>query len=369
MRLIISGGGTAGHVSPALAIVDALRAAAELDVHYVGTSSGLEADLVPRAGLPFTGIAGGGIVGKGFGQALTGAAFATQGLGQALAVLRRFRPHAVVGTGGYVSGPVVFAAAMLRIPALIQEQNVFPGVTNRLLSPLVAAVAVPFPEAAAHFPRVARRRLLVTGNPVREAVLRATRAAGREAFGLDEGRPVVYVTGGSRGAPAINEAAARALPALLAVGTQVIWSTGKDRQARAMDQYRQAGGDPGHPGLRAFPYIYQPELAMAAADLAVSRAGAATVAELTCRGLPSVLIPSPHVAHDHQQFNAEVLERSGAAQVVRESCLEGTGLAQLIRGLLDNGRRLQAMSVAARGLGCPKAADDIARAVLSLARR
>lgn len=368
-RVVLSGGGTGGHVYPALAIGEALRQLADVELLYVGTADGLEARVVPPHGVPFEAIPAAGVIRKSPAAALRGLWLLARGALRARAVLARFRPHAVVGTGGYASAPVVWAACRMGVPTLIHEQNAVPGVTNRWLSRCADVVAVPHPEVAARFP--AARRVVVTGNPVRPAILAADRDACRARLGMAGLRHVVLVVGGSRGARTLNEAVLGLLPAWLGwQETGLAWVTGERYHAEMAARAREAGYDPAtHTHVRIMPYAHAMEELLAASDLVVARAGAITLAEITARGLPAVLVPSPNVTHDHQRHNARLLERAGAAVVIEDHRCGPERLGAAIRALLGDPSRLQAMAAASRRLGRPDAARRLAELVLELARR
>ncbi|MHB8926952.1 MAG: undecaprenyldiphospho-muramoylpentapeptide beta-N-acetylglucosaminyltransferase [Bacillota bacterium] len=369
MRTLIAGGGTGGHINPALAIA---RVLAEQDpkgeILYVGTRGGLEADLVPRAGLAFATIDVKGILRKSALERVFGVAMAAGACLQALRIIRRFRPDVVVGTGGYVCGPVVLMGAVSGLPTLIQEQNVFPGLTNRLLSRFVTRIAVPFEEARRYF--ATPGKVVVTGNPIRTEILDRKRPEALETFGLDPGRRTLLVFGGSRGAETINRAMVEALPALLArADLQVIWATGTAHHQATIEALRRGGLDPAaHRNLVLVPYLYNQDAALACADLAVTRAGGITLAELTAMGIPAILIPSPNVTHHHQEYNARALASRGAAVLVPDASLTGKVLVGEVRTLLDDPDRLAAMVKAAREMGRPSAAAEIGREIRALLR-
>lgn len=387
MRLLVSGGGTGGHVYPALAIA---RAVVEEEpgtrVLYVGTATGLEASVVPREGYAFEAIPSRGMLGRGPLGVLGSALAALRGTRAALCLIRRFAPDVVVGTGGYVSGPVALAARLAGIPLVVQEQNVFPGVTNRLASRWAAAVAVPHDEAAAHFPR--RARLVVTGNPVRRVVLETTPEEGRRVLGLPEGARVVYVVGGSQGARVLNEATAAAVGDWLALPeVWVVFACGRRYYEETLESLRRrglsprpAGGGDGDPGgdregdrggdrVILLPYLDRPDAALAAAEVVVTRGGATTLAEVACRGVPAVIVPSPNVAHNEQEKNARVFERAGAARVILETDLSGPVLALAVKEILASPDLRERMHRASLGLGRPGAAGELARLVVEVAGR
>jgi len=393
LRLIVSGGGTGGHIYPALAIARAVKEAdASAEVLYVGTRTGLEASLVPKEGLPFEAIPARGLMRRGLLRAPGSILMALRGVAAARRAIRRFKPDVVVGTGGYVSGPVALAARLEGVPLVLHEQNVYPGATNRLASRWAAVVAVPYAEVARHFPK--RTRVVVTGNPVRRAVLETTPEQGRRVLGLPLDGRLVYVTGGSQGARVLNEHVVAALPAWLAIpGVSVVFATGARYHEAIVealvgrglpvvsDLPGESAAGPGRPvgrgpaageggKLVVLPYLERADAALAAADVMVTRGGATTLAEVTARGVPAVIIPSPNVAHNEQEFNARVLGRAGAARVVLESELAGgRGLEEAVSAILsDDGLRL-GMRRASLSLGRPEASSELAKLVLAAARR
>ncbi|GAB6875890.1 undecaprenyldiphospho-muramoylpentapeptide beta-N-acetylglucosaminyltransferase [Thermaerobacter litoralis] len=370
MRVLLTGGGTGGHIYPALAIaVELKRRVPGCEMLYVGTREGLESRIVPRAGLPFATISARGLMRKSPRELVAGILALSRGLIQADRIVARFRPDVVVGTGGYVAAPVALAAVRRRVPVVIQEQNAVPGATNRLLARWAQAVCVPFAEAARFFPEGAR--VVVTGNPVRPEIVAARREEARARLGLDGTEPVVLVTGGSRGAERVNRAALELAVAVAGWARGVLlWASGEryhgEMAAGLARRLAEVGCDPG-PRVRLFPYIDDMPTAYAAADLYIGRAGATTLAEITARGLPAVLVPSPHVAHHEQDANARVLERAGAAVVIPDEELTGTRLVEVVAGLLAAPERLAAMARASRELGRPGATAAIVDRVLAAA--
>ncbi|MDN5344236.1 MAG: UDP-N-acetylglucosamine--N-acetylmuramyl-(pentapeptide) pyrophosphoryl-undecaprenol [Clostridia bacterium] len=360
MRVTITGGGTGGHVYPALAIARGLQQARPgVELLYIGTARGLEADVVPRAGLPLATITVTGLERRQVWKNVPALARMAQGLGEAWLLLRRFRPDLVVGTGGYVSGPVCLAAVLLGIPVVLHEQNAFPGLTNRLLASRAKAICLTFPEAASRFPR--RARLLTTGLPVRPEILQADRQASRQQLGLKEDQLLVVVTGGSQGARSINQAMLPTLKARAGDGrVRILLVTGRQGFDAYLQQVREMGIDVDKYGnITIKPYIYDMEYALAAADLVIGRAGASFLAEILARGLPSILIPYPYAAANHQEYNARAVARKGAAVLIPDRELKGGRLHQVLNELLADRGRLQAMARAAAGMGRPHALEDI----------
>lgn len=364
MRYMLAGGGTGGHIYPALTIARALKVAdPEAQLLYVGTATGREATIVPREGVPLVTISSGGVINLSPVQKLKGGLKAAKGLFEAMGHIRRFKPDVVIGTGGFVSGPVLLAARLMGRPIAIQEQNAFPGMTNRIASRWARVVFVPYEEARPHFP--AGAKLSAIGNPVRAEVAAATREGGRQAFGYGPGDRVLLVMGGSGGARDFNRAVAAAVARLLGEMDElrVLHVSGE----RYFDQVKQAYGD--QPRVTVAPYLHNMPEAYAAADAGVFRAGALTLAELQIRGLPSVLVPSPNVTHNHQEWNARTLEKRGAALVVREGDGMAKGLAEALRTVLTDPARADSMRKALLDLAQPEAGRAIAESIIRIAGR
>ncbi len=357
--VVIAGGGTAGHVFPGLALGRTLRDRGHV-VRFLGTEQGLEAGLVPAAGFEFHHMPARPLIRRVSLEALRAPLVA-------LGAARRCRPLVreavvVVGMGGYASVPAVLAARQERVPVVLHEQNAVPGLANRALARLARAVAVSFPDARRSFARGLRVEL--TGNPVREDILRvpeerdALAKEGREALDLEEGRKTVLVFGGSQGALRIDRAAAGAGRILSARSDlQVVLITGPAH----LDSIR-AGLPSTGTGLafRILGYLDRMELAYACADLAVSRSGATTMAELTVCGLPALLVPYPHATGKHQEANARGLQRAGGASVLLDRQLSAESLASRVEGLIDHEERLGAMAERSKAFGRPDAAARLA---------
>lgn len=366
-RVIISGGGTGGHIYPAITIVKAMAQLEPAEFLYVGTKDGLESTLIPKEGIPFATL---DIC--GLDRQLTLRNFITLGktvtsMIKAKIILHRFKPDVVIGTGGYVCGPMLMAASISGIPTLIQEQNVIPGITNTILSRFVTVVALGYEEATSRFGKKAK--LVTTGNPVRADVLTATREQGQQVLHLKPGIFTVLVAGGSRGARSINMAMVEVHRRFKEdQNIQILHVTGDkeyDRVVNKLDGITTAG----HYGVGSYiiPYLHEMPKALAAADLAVFRAGAVGLAELTVRGVPSILVPYPHAAEDHQTYNAQALVRSGAAKMIVDNLLTGKELVEEIEHLRADTTTLQRMSIASKALGKPEAAYDIAKLAFSIA--
>lgn len=372
MRVLFAGGGTAGHINPALTVADILRQEGA-EIAFAGTQAGLEKDLVPRAGYRLHTLRVRPMP-RRISPALLKATFdAGVGLLQAFRIIGSFKPQVVVGTGGYVAGPVLLAAVLRRVPTVIHEQNAFPGSTNRLLAKWVDRVALGYREAAPRFPR--QDKLVYVGNPVRSELLTVSRTEGLRRLGLSPDRRHVLIFGGSRGARSINRAVFAARTALHQHrDVQFVHQTGAAGFPEVVEAYRSAGIEPvgdelilDH-NIRVVPYVYDMPAALAAADLAVARAGALTVAEITARGVPSVLVPYPYATDDHQTFNARPLVAAGAARMIADGELTGETLAAVLDELLNDREGLRRMGEAAKTLGRPQAARELADLIRSVAR-
>ncbi len=348
MRAILAGGGTGGHVIPALAIANELKKSYGAEVLFIGTARGIENRLVPAAGYPLRLVRVGALKNVSLMTRAKTAFDLPRAVWDASRMLSEFAPDVVIGVGGYASGPAMLAAVLKHIPTLAFEPNVVPGFANRVVARFVSGAAVHFEETAKYF-----RHAEVTGVPVRQAFF--------EIPAKRSGTPTLLVFGGSQGAHAINEAMIRCLPELRrqAPGIHILHQTGERDYTDALRAYAAFTSTTGE-SAEVFKFIEDMPAAFARADLVVCRSGASTVAEITAAGKPAIFVPFPQAADDHQRVNAEALARSGAAVVVEESKLEGVWLAETITALLGDPSRLQAMSEAARGLAHPNAARDIA---------
>jgi UDP-N-acetylglucosamine--N-acetylmuramyl-(pentapeptide) pyrophosphoryl-undecaprenol N-acetylglucosamine transferase len=358
-RILMVGGGTGGHVYPAVAIADAIRSREPgAVVEFAGSRTNIEWRIVPKSGYAIHHVSVRGLQRKLTAKNLAMPFVVARGLAEAHALIRHFDADVVVGTGGYVALPLILAAWSLHRPVLLQEQNAFMGLTNRVGKRFARRIHVAFPEAV---PAGLGDRCRLTGNPVRTSLTRPTRQEALAHYGLSDAERVVFMTGGSLGSQAMNEAMAASVRGLLAQrGTAVIWQTGERYFERFRDEFA------GLPMLRLLEYVERMDMAYNAADLVVCRAGASTCSELMLTGRASLLIPSPNVAEDHQTKNARSLEKAGAAVVLPEAELRDTFRSR-IKALLDDPERLNRMQREALRLARPDAADDIARDVLDLA--
>lgn len=362
MKVLIAGGGTGGHVYPGIAVAEELmRIRPDAQVLFVGGRRGVEAQAVPESGFRIRFVTTRGLPRRAWWRWPAALMANAVGVFQALGVVMAEKPDVVLGTGGYVSGPVALAAILLRRPLVLQEQNSIPGLANRWLARVADEVHLSFTEARGFFAR--KDNLKITGNPVRSYVLGGDRAAGMREFGLVVGKPTVFIFGGSRGAHRINQAGIEAMRRLKdRVDVQFILQTGRDDYEGA----RQTVETERLPA-RVVPYLRQIQLAYAVADLVVCRSGAMTLAEIAACGTPAILVPYPYAAHNHQEVNARNLVERGAAALILDRELGGERLAREIAHLLADRQTLRRMSAHARTFARPDAAVRLARSLEHLA--
>ncbi len=362
-RIIISGGGTGGHVFPAISIADALKSRLDdVDILFVGARGRMEMAKVPEAGYNIIGLPV-----EGFHRKLSPANIRVMirlmtSLNRAVRILKEFRPDAVVGVGGYASGPVLRAAARRGIPTLIQEQNSYAGLTNRLLAKRAGKICVAYEGMEKYFPA---DKIVLTGNPVRDVIRKlgsaGTRKESRGEFGLDETSKVILVIGGSLGAGNINNAVTSGLPVLKKSGVKLIWQCGDNYYKDA----KRALGEFPSGKVALLPFITRMDLAYLAADLIVARAGAITISELCHVGKPVILIPSPNVAEDHQMKNALALVRQSAALYIPDNEAE-LKMMQTALDLLGDPEKQADLAAHIKSLAVPDSSGRIAREIISL---
>lgn len=368
MRVIFAGGGTAGHINPALAIAGYLKKMQpDAEILYVGNKGGMEERLVPKAGFDFQSIEV-----RGFKRSMKPGAIkdnvktawlAATATSASKKIIKEFKPDICVGTGGYVSGPVLKAADQLGVPIYIHEQNAFPGVANKMLSAKAAAVMLAVPDAQKHMKEGCN--FVVTGNPVREEIITADKAKARKELNLDS-RPVILSFGGSLGARRVNEACA-----------DIIARSGRDgkyQHIHAYGQYgrwfpdlvKEKGADISKcPNLDVREYIDNMPVCLAAADLVICRAGAITLSEIQAQGKPAILIPSPNVAENHQYHNAMALVNKNAAEIIEEVNLSGEALTETIDKMVSDRSKLEKYAENARKMAIIDANERIYNIITS----
>lgn len=364
LRVIISGGGTGGHIFPAVAIANALKAKVNnIEILFVGAEGRMEMEKVPAAGYKIEGLWISGLQRRLTLKNLSFPFKVISSLMKAKKILKRFDPDVVIGTGGYASGPMLRVASRRGIPTLIQEQNSYPGITNKLLSKKVDRICVAYEGMEKFFPK---SKIVLTGNPVRQDILelQGKRERGLEAFGLDGNKKTVLVIGGSLGARTINESIALSLEQLVQNNIQLVWQTGKGYIGTAKGLVKKYEDK----GIRAYDFISRMDHAYAVADAVVSRAGAISVSELCLVRKACILIPSPNVAEDHQTKNAMALVNHQAALLVKDSeAREKTGKS--IVELMNNKSEIDRLENNIAKLAFRNSADVIASEVLQLVKR
>lgn len=359
-RLMVVGGGTGGHVFPGVAVAEAwLRRVPDGEVVFVGSPRGMEARVIPQLGHPFVPVTARRLKNAGLKERLRSLISMPGAILNGLRVVKQHDPTAVLGVGGYISGPVVLAAALAGRPCAIAEQNAHAGLTNRILGRCVQRIFTAFPEAAARLPQ---RKIAMVGNPVRQGFIDAIE--GIEPAGRSRN---VLIVGGSQGARALNEKLPPALARLRAQmpDLAIRHQTGRDKDAPVRAAYDAAGLS----DVSVEPFIDDMVQALEWADLVIGRAGATTVAELACVGRPALFVPFPHAADDHQTANARSLVEAGAALMAAEHTLTTDRLVELIGDLMGDPDTLAAMADKARSLGRPRAGDAIVDALLALGGR
>ena len=354
MKVLISGGGTGGHIFPALAIANAVRRRdPKAEILFVGAEGRMEMERVPAAGYEIIGLPVAGFDRKRLWRNVKVVWKLMKSMRRAKKVLRDFQPDIAVGVGGYASGPMLKEAQKRGIPTLIQEQNSYAGVTNKLLAAKAGKICVAYEGMERFFPA---DRIVMTGNPVRKEVVssKLSREDAKRQLGFNPNRPLVVVVGGSLGARTINDSMKGAVKRLLDSGASVLWQTGKFYA----DECRKAVEDINDENLQVEPFVNRMDLVYRGADLMVSRAGASTISEIQLAGVPSVLVPSPNVAEDHQRKNAEALaKRDAAAMVLDADC--PSQLAEVIAELLRDPQRRERLGANARKMALENADEKI----------
>lgn len=364
LKVIISGGGTGGHIFPAVAIANAIKAKRpQAEFLFVGAQDKMEMEKVPAAGYKIEGLWISGIQRSLSVQNLLFPFKLISSLSKAKRIIKEFKPDVAVGTGGFASGPTLKAATSLKIPAVIQEQNSFPGITNKWLAKDVKKICVAYDGMEQFFPK---DKILFTGNPVRKEMvqLEGKRDKAFQKFGLDKEKPVVLVVGGSLGARSINQALMPQLQKLVDAGIQLIWQTGKFTFQEASDVAKPFADK----GIFVSDFIYEMDLAYAAADVVISRAGAIAVSELCLVKKPAILVPFPFAAEDHQTKNAMALVNHSAAIHIADKDAAANLVAETIALVQDKAKQEQ-LSKNMAELGVPDSADIIADEVIKLAEK
>ncbi|TDG35137.1 undecaprenyldiphospho-muramoylpentapeptide beta-N-acetylglucosaminyltransferase [Pedobacter changchengzhani] len=360
-KIIISGGGTGGHIFPAVAIANALkRIVPGCQILFVGAIGRMEMEKVPAAGYKIVGLNISGIQRGSILKNLTLPFKLIGSVRKAMQIIKDFKPDAVVGVGGYASGPLLYAASLKGIPYLIQEQNSYAGITNKWLGKKASKICVAFDDMDQFFPA---DKILKTGNPVRKDVVdvKGKNFFGAELLKLDPQKKTILVTGGSLGAGTLNKSIEKHLSEIIAEDVQLIWQTGKFYYNGIIERL----GVNYHPNVRILEFLNKMELAYAAADVIISRAGAGTIAELCLIKKPVILVPSPNVAEDHQTKNAMALVKNNAAILINDRAAEDTLVAEALK-LLKDKNAIDKLAANIGEMALPNADEIIAKEVLKL---
>ena len=356
MRIIVSGGGTGGHIYPAMALIKRLQERDMIEsVLYVGTEKGLESKIVTRENIPFKTIKISGFKRKLTLQNVKVLQMFFSSIGKSKKIIREFKPDVVVGTGGYVSSAVVYAAHTLKIPTVIHEQNTIAGITNKFLGHFVNKIVIAFKQAEDQFPE--KQKIVFAGNPRAQEAAAIKKNDRLKDFKLDANKPTVLIFGGSRGATPINKAVIVALPDFAKADFQMMFVTGRVHYDGVIkqidDKYLQARN------IAILPYIDNMPEILPDLKLIVGRSGATSIAEITALGLPAIFIPSPYVTHDHQTVNANSVAENGAAKVIAESDLTADKLFNNVASIMNDQQVQAKMSQASKEIGVPDASDKL----------
>src|SRR6266516_590323 len=372
MRVLVSGGGSGGHIYPALAIATQLREEYQAEILFLGSDDGLETEIVPAAGFRLATIKAGKLRRYVSWQTITDVLRVPVGMIQAMNIVGKFGPGVAFTSGGYVAVPAGLAARFNRVPLLMHQQDVPPNLSNRLVAPLAMRISVTFADSLAYFPA---RKTLQLGNPVRQAMLdvrQTTPQQARGKLGFEVQEPLLLVTGGSQGARHLNQTVGEALPDLLA-HSQVLQISGKElyNETRALSDSRLAGQDEAlRRRYRLVAYLNEEmPLALQAADLVLCRSGASTLSELAVLGKPSILVPlPPAIGSSPQEANAEMFERKAAAEVIKDQDLTPQVLVERVKYILSSSTSLEAMAEASRSFAKPQATQEITADLVKIAR-
>ena len=354
MRILVTGGGTGGHIYPALAFIRYVqKIQPDSEFLYVGTHRGLENKIVPETGISFKTIKIQGFKRKLSLDNIKTVQLFVESIKRSKEILREFKPDVVIGTGGYVSGSVVYAAARMKIPTIVHEQNSVPGITNKFLSRFADRVGISFPDAAQYFPE---NKTVLVGNPRAQEVVTSGKSEVLEQYGLLPDIPTVLIFGGSQGALKINQAVIQALPKFSQREYQVLYASG-DRYYNEIAEKFDI--EKINHNLSLQSYIKNMTDVMANVDLLIGRAGATSIAELTALGLPAILIPSPYVTNDHQTKNAQSLVNAGAVKMITDADLTGEKLVEAVDEIMGDPEKKAMMAKASRQEGIPDAAERL----------
>ncbi len=367
MKVLVTGGGTGGHIYPAIAIANKMKQEIKnIDILFVGTKKGLESKIVPKSGFEFKTITVSGFKRSISVDTLRSAKNLMVGLKDAFKIVKAFKPDIIIGTGGFVCGPVVFVGALLNIKTVIHEQNVIPGVTNRILSKFTNKILASFEESRKYFKN--NSKISITGNPVRDDFINVDRSLSRKELGIYDNRLVVMVFGGSRGAEKINETMLEVLSYYNnRKDIHIIHVTGEVHYSEIKSKLNKDNISLSE-NIILKDYVHDMPKLMGACDLVICRSGAITLAEITTMGLPSILIPSPYVTNNHQEHNARVLEKNGAAILLTEKELSGKNIVTLLNSIIKDRKILKTMGDKSKEIAKPNATDIIYNNIIDTIR-
>ncbi|ABW18923.1 undecaprenyldiphospho-muramoylpentapeptide beta-N-acetylglucosaminyltransferase [Alkaliphilus oremlandii] len=365
MRVILSGGGTGGHIYPAISIANKIKEQhPKAEILFIGTENGMESEIVPKAGYPIKYVTVSYLKRKISLHNVKSAAMLLKGIAEARKIIKEFKPDIVIGTGGFVCGPVLYMASKLGIRTMIHEQNVFPGLTNRILDRYVDRIALSFKDAEKYFKH--KNKLVVTGNPIRSDFMEVTEVEASARYKTDSDLPLVLVVGGSGGALKINRAVVEILNQYQPNKYRLLLVTGKRLYKSTLESINAESLQSKH---KVFAYVNDMPHALKACDLIVCSAGAITIAEVTAVGKASILIPKAHTAENHQEYNANAMGNKGAAVVIREDELSGEILNKKIQDIIGNIQVVKKMEAASYKEGIRDAADRIYSEMQALLER
>jgi len=358
MKALITGGGTGGHIYPALSVADELKDRG-WDIEYVGSSNSLEEEILSNTEYTFNPIKVLPLP-RSINLKLFKSFFISiKAIFKSYKLIKKIKPDIVFGTGGYVTGPVLIGAFLGKIPTVIHEQNIYPGITNKILSFFVTKIAVTNIDAKKYFNKRVRAKIVQTGNPIRKKIVQTDRITGLKNLKLSMNKKTLLIMGGSQGSETINNAFSNTAARLLKDNNlQVIIITGKDNYDSFINKNKYVIEN-NSKSLKVLPYLNNIEWAYAAADLIIYRAGATGLAEITGCGLPAILVPYPYSAEDHQKYNAEFMERSGAAIMVEDNKLTGDKLNSIINNIIFDDNKLREMSKKCKKLANLNASEKI----------
>lgn len=357
MKVLLSGGGTGGHVYPAIAIANKIKEEnPDCEILFVGTEKGIESEIVPKYGYELKTVTVQGFRRKIDFENVKRVFKLCKGLEQSRRIVKKYKPDIVIGTGGYVSGPVLFNSALNKTVTIVHEQNSFPGVTNKILSKVVTRVLTSFEDSHERFPEESRNKLVLTGNPVRKEILQSRKSTSRKKLGISEDKKMVLCYGGSGGSEEINDAMRLVIKNMVKEDIAFIFATGK----LYYDEFIESLGEVSlKPYQRVMPYLDNMADGLSASDIVIGSAGAISLAEITALGKPSIIIPKAYTAENHQEYNAKSIESQGAGIAILEKDLTPEKLNEVVFKLLGDRELLIDMANASKSIGKPQAIDLI----------